>query len=262
MSGLAVTWWGHASATVEVGGVRLAIDPLLSSRLFHLTRSSDPPAADAAVADLVLVSHLHHDHLHLPSLRMFDTGVPMIVPRGALLAVPGLRTLNVVEASPGETVALSGVVVEVLAAHHDGRRHNFSRHAAPALGFRVTAGDRSFWYSGDTGWHDGLARVPSVDLAVVPIGGWGPTLGPGHLDPEQAARAVALVGAVWSLPVHYGTYWPVAMRAIDPGGYRRLFQGPAESFAAALQRSQTTTVSLTPPFGERIDLSTRPRGRG
>jgi L-ascorbate metabolism protein UlaG (beta-lactamase superfamily) len=82
-SGLALTWWGHASATVEIGGRRVATDPVLgSNRLFHLRRHTARPLASAAEADVVLISHLHGDHLDLPSLRRFAPEVPVVVPAG------------------------------------------------------------------------------------------------------------------------------------------------------------------------------------
>ena len=82
MTGLALTWWGHASTTVEIGGARVATDPLLGDRLLHLRRYAASPAARAFEADVVLISHLHHDHLHLPSLRRFGRETPILVPRG------------------------------------------------------------------------------------------------------------------------------------------------------------------------------------
>ena len=87
---LTLTWWGHASATVVMDGARVAVDPLLSDQLFHLRRYTAQPTARASDADVVLVSHLHHDHLHLPSLRRFARDVPILVPRGgqALLRDP------------------------------------------------------------------------------------------------------------------------------------------------------------------------------
>ena len=102
MSQIAVTWWGHSSATVELGSVRVATDPLFSAVLFALHREVDRPDDRAAVADLVLVSHLHYDHLHLKSLRRFAPGTPIVVPRGAPRLVRGLSRLNVIEARPGD----------------------------------------------------------------------------------------------------------------------------------------------------------------
>lgn len=80
---LSFTWWGHAFTTVDLGGVRVAVDPLLTDRLFHLRRYAARPGPSASEADLVLISHLHADHLHLPSLAHFGRDVPVVVPRGA-----------------------------------------------------------------------------------------------------------------------------------------------------------------------------------
>ncbi|MEP7091921.1 MAG: MBL fold metallo-hydrolase [Nocardioidaceae bacterium] len=252
---LAATWWGHSSVSVVLGGVTVATDPLLTRRLLHLTRTGPLPTPAALQADLVVVSHLHLDHLHLPSLRRFPPGTPIVVPRGAVAAVPQLRELAVVEVDAGETVEVAGMRVEALVAQHDGRRHNWARRDAPALGFRLSAGRSSCWYSGDTGVHDEIDAVQPVDLALVAIGGWGPTLGEGHLDPEQAAGMVARVGATWALPVHYGTFWPVVMRRVRPDTHRRLFVTPPERFLEAVAAQGVQTIPVVPALGEPLDLA-------
>ncbi|RLV50670.1 MBL fold metallo-hydrolase [Nocardioides mangrovicus] len=252
MSGLAVTWWGHSSTSVELGDRVVATDPLLTTNLFHLRRSPPAPPAEAARADLVLVSHLHHDHLHLPSLDRFDDDVPVVVPRGAPRVVRGLDRRPLLEVAPGEEVEVAGVRVQVLPAHHDGRRSNVSRPpvVVPAVGFRLERAGRSLWYPGDTGRLD-FTGVGAVDLAAVPIGGWGPSLGDEHLDPAQAAAAVAEVGATWSLAVHYGTFWPMALRRVHPRNHRHFFITPPTRFHAAVADLGVATRPLTPLFGER-----------
>lgn len=238
---LEVTWWGHASATVS--GV--AVDPLLVDRLFHLVRSAPTPPPAATEADLVLVSHLHQDHCHAPSLARFAPDVPVVVPAGGgRYAGP-----RAVEVSPGDELDLAGVHVEVLAASHDGRRHPLSRTQAPALGFRVTTGAGSWWYPGDSDLRDDMADVDPVDLALVPVGGWGPTLGDGHMDPTEAAAAVGRVGARWAVPVHWGTFWPAGLRRVARANHHRLFTTPGARFAEAMAGSATEAVVLAP--GER-----------
>ncbi|WP_010281228.1 MBL fold metallo-hydrolase, partial [Streptomyces sp. SA3_actF] len=85
-----ITWWGHATCTVEDAGTRLLTDPVLVRRLAHLRRRQGAlPTPVALRADGVLVSHLHSDHLHVPSLARLAPGTVVLLPRGALRAVPG-----------------------------------------------------------------------------------------------------------------------------------------------------------------------------
>jgi L-ascorbate metabolism protein UlaG (beta-lactamase superfamily) len=242
----ACTWWGHATATVELGATRVATDPVLSQRLLHLVRYAAAPGPDAARADLVLVSHLHHDHCHLPSLARFGPDVPIVVPRGGERLLARLGRDRVVPVEPGDVVDLAGVRVEVLAATHDGRRQPLSRARPPALGFRFANDAGSCWYPGDTELRDDLADLEPVDLALVPVGGWGPTLGAGHMGPEEAATAVARVGARWAVPVHWGTLWPAGLQRVAPANHDRLFTAPGPRFAAALAGSPTEAVVLAP----------------
>jgi L-ascorbate metabolism protein UlaG (beta-lactamase superfamily) len=258
---LAVTWWGHASVTLEIAGLRVATDPLLSRQLMHLRRASPVPPPAANVADVVLISHLHHDHLHLPSLRRFDPDVPVVVPKGAAKAVRGLRGLHLVEVAPGEAHDVEGLRIDVLPARHDGRRDPLARVGAPALAFRMTASGRTSWYSGDTGVDEAVEAVDPVDLAIVAIGGWGPTLGDDHLSPEQAAGVVGRIGATWSLGVHYGTFWPISMKRAHPRNYKRLFESPPEKFTKAIEEQGVATRPLTPTFGERLDLAPGPEAQ-
>lgn len=269
MSGaLVATWWGHATTTVELGGVRVLLDPVLTTRLAHLRRATPAPPADAARADLVLVSHQHLDHLHVPSLTRLAPGTVVVVPAGAEDLLTGVRHLAVRTARPGDALEpLPGVRVSVLPATHDGRRHALGRRRAPALGFRVGAGAgeaaASFWYPGDTGLRDDFRDVAPVDLALVPAGGWGPSLGPEHLEPEEAAEAVARVGARRAVPVHWGTFWPVGLRVAGASGvlgtrgrglHEHFFTTPGRRFAEAVARLAPATEAVVLAPGGRTRL--------
>ncbi|MER7820571.1 MBL fold metallo-hydrolase [Streptomyces sp. NPDC096153] len=231
-----VTWWGHATCTVEDSGVRVLTDPLFVGRLAHLRRRRGQlPPAEAAVADAVVVSHLHSDHLHLPSLARLAPGTRLIVPRGAPRAVPGLRRLGglrIVEVAPGDEVAVADLRVRAVPAAHDGRRLPVGRHRSPALGFVIHGAARTY-FAGDTGLFDGMAAaVGPVDVALLPVGGWGPFLGHGHLDPDRAARARAALAPRSAVPVHYGTYWPIGMDAVRP----HEFHSPGDEFVRKAAR--------------------------
>src|SRR5690348_15885712 len=150
MSDLAVTWWGHASATAEIGGVRVASDPLLTDRILHLRRYTRTPGVTAAVADVVLLSHLHADHLQVLSLRRFGPDVPVLVPRGGESLLKRLDPAQLRAVEPGDVVEVGAARITVLPATHDGRRGPHSRAFGPPLGFLIDACGRSCWFPGDT----------------------------------------------------------------------------------------------------------------
>ncbi len=224
-----VTWYGHSTVWLEDSGVRLLTDPLLTDRLAHLRRAAGPTPVLPGAPDAVLLSHLHADHLHLASLRKLGGDPLFVLPRGAGgfvragLRRPGLR---LVELAPGERTTVGAVTVRAVAAAHPANRGPWSRLHATPIGF-VVEGARRTWYAGDTGLHDEMAALSPVDLALIPVGGWGPSLGAGHLDPAGAAEAVRRAEATVSVPVHYGTFWPVGCGRLRP----ELFHSPGGRFA-------------------------------
>jgi L-ascorbate metabolism protein UlaG (beta-lactamase superfamily) len=218
-----VTWLGHSTVLIEMGGLRLLTDPLLRSRIFHLRRRGPAPRNPGPL-DAVLLSHLHHDHLDLRSLRMLEPEPRLICPTGsgALLAKAGFNDLY--ELLPGESVALPGVEVEATAAEHGGARWPRGSRIQP-LGFLVR-GERSVYFAGDTDLFDGMSALGPVDLALLPVAGYSPKLGPGHLDASRAAEAAARVRARLAVPIHWGTF-----RALGRAGGPWFTDPPAE-FAA------------------------------
>ncbi|MFG2292539.1 MBL fold metallo-hydrolase [Streptomyces sp. NPDC048603] len=253
-----ITWWGHATCTVEDSGVRLLTDPLFAGRLAHLRRRRGAvPPPEAAEADVVLVSHLHADHMHLPSLARLAPGTRLLVPHGARRAVPGLariagrRELAVTEVVPGQEVCVrGGVRVRAVSARHDGRRLPFGPHLSPALGY-VVHGAADTYFAGDTGLFPAMAEeVGPVDVALLPVGGWGPYLGPGHLDAARAADALAALAPAAAVPVHYGTYWPIGMDAVRP----HEFHAPGEEFVRHAARLAPKVAVRLPGHGERVSV--------
>jgi L-ascorbate metabolism protein UlaG (beta-lactamase superfamily) len=202
----------------------------------------------------VLVSHLHHDHLHLPSLRRLAAGTPVVVPRGGAGLLEPLG-LDAIEVDAGQSVTIGAVTVEAVRAFHDGRRHPGSSWSAPALGY-VVRGTRTVWFAGDTGWTDWLGRdVGACDLALLPVGGWGPVSRPNargqHLTPVDAAIVAARMRPGTAIPIHYGTLWPAGL----PAQRHRAFRSPGEVFARHVRRlAPDLPVSVLEP-GETVALS-------
>jgi L-ascorbate metabolism protein UlaG (beta-lactamase superfamily) len=208
-----LTWWGHSTSTWQDGETTVLFDPILTARLGHLRRVRGPvPPSYAAHADIILISHLHADHAHLPSLRLIPASSVLLAPAGSfrLLKPIAARGLKLYEVMPGDTLELGGLQIRVLAADHDGRRHPWSPHSGPALGY-IVEGSCRCWYPGDTGPDLALEEVGHLDIALVPVGGWGPTLGRGHLDAQQAAQAVRRTHPDRAVPVHWGTLWPIGL---------------------------------------------------
>ncbi|MFV0126889.1 MBL fold metallo-hydrolase [Streptomyces sp. HMX112] len=231
-----ITWWGHATCTVEDSGVRVLTDPLFVRRLAHLRRRRGVlPPPEAARAEAVVISHLHSDHLHLPSLARLAPGTRLIVPRGATRAVPGLRRLHglrITEVGPGDEVRVEELVVRAVPASHDGRRLPVGPHRSPALGYVIDGAVRTY-FAGDTGLFDGMAdAVGPVEVALLPVGGWGPYLGHGHLDAGRAAQVLAALAPRAAVPVHYGTYWPIGLDGVRP----HEFHAPGDEFVRQAAR--------------------------
>lgn len=209
MSGL--TWLGHSTVVIDVDGTRLVTDPVLRRRIWHLRRDA---VADPRAVDGILVSHTHFDHLDRGSLRRFDGSPPVVVPTGAGKLLRGWGHSQVLEVDAGDELELGELVVRATPAEHESSRGPFSERSV-SLGY-VVQGSTSVYFAGDTDLFEGMAELGPVDVAVLPVSGWGPKLPAGHLDPRGAAQALRLLRPRLAVPVHWGTFrTPFAPRPDD-----------------------------------------------
>jgi L-ascorbate metabolism protein UlaG (beta-lactamase superfamily) len=162
------------------------------------------PRAAFARVDGVLISHSHFDHLDLPSLARLERSVRVVVPRGAGILVRRRGFGDVVEVEEGDELELGTLRVRAVPADHDAARRPLGVRAQP-VGY-VVRGSRSVYFAGDTDLFAGMDELRPVDVAVLPVAGWGPTLPPGHLNPRSAAEALVLLRPALAVPVHWGTY--------------------------------------------------------
>ncbi|HMN98052.1 MAG TPA: MBL fold metallo-hydrolase [Miltoncostaeaceae bacterium] len=232
-----LTWAGHATVRIAMGGEAVLTDPVLARRIAHLRRLVPVPEGITEGLSAILISHMHRDHLDVPTLRRIDPDVPVIAPAGAVPVLRRAGRREVVEMEPGAAADVGGLTIRATRAEHDGgavTRGPRVRRAVhvTALGY-VVEGPARVWFAGDTDLFPGMADIAEagLDAALIPVGGWGPTLGPGHLDAERAARALAVMRPRMAVPVHWGTYAPVGVPR--SAGYLR---SPGEDLRRAAAR--------------------------
>jgi len=244
-----LTFLGHATTLIEMDGVRLLTDPILRSRVAHLNHRHGPVEVAAAQnVDAVLISHLHFDHFDLPSLRLLHPSTRLIVPRGAAKLLKGFSRVEEVEM--GDTITVGTVIITATYADHARQRHPFGP-AADCLGFLIQ-GRYRLYFAGDTDLFPEMKDLaPNLDVALLPVWGWGPTLGKGHLTPQRAAEALTLLLPRLAVPIHWGSLHPLGMGWLKP----RFLSDPPYSFIYHAEQlaPQVRTELLMP--GKMLSLT-------
>jgi len=250
--GCRITWLGHASVVLDVDGARIVVDPLLGRHNGILRRRGPAPRRDQwQRPDAVLVSHLHHDHAELSSLRLLPAPILTAPANAAFLRKKGLSATGLGD----EWYDVPGTPVQVRLTRADHGHRPMPHRPNAANGHLVRTPQHLIWLAGDTAFYDDMAAIPDlaggpIDLAVVPIGGWGPRLSGGHLGPVTASDACRTVGAAAAMPYHWGTlHFPGAAQA--PRGW---MDAPGEAFAEALPEHAPGCRSLVLTPGQSVDL--------
>jgi len=208
-----IEWLGHATTLIHLDGVALLTDPLLRRRTAHLHRVVGPVDPFQSAPDAVLVSHVHWDHLDLRSLDHAGRDVPVVVPRGVAKLLRRRGFVDVREVDEDDEVELGGVTVRATYADHRADRGPFGVRA-PSFGFLVS-GSKRVYFAGDTDVFDGMSLLaPELDVALLPVAGWGPTVPAGHMDAARAADALKLLQPRLAIPIHWGTLAPLYRRSV------------------------------------------------
>jgi L-ascorbate metabolism protein UlaG (beta-lactamase superfamily) len=258
--GLHVSWFGHASALVELDGVRVLCDPVWSDRCSpsrHVgPRRLHPvpvPLAGLGRVDAVVISHDHYDHLDMDTVRdlVALTDAVFLVPLGvgAHLDAWGVPVERVVECDWEEGHTVGGVrITAVEAQHFSGRglRRDGTLWASWVL---AGAAGRVF-FSGDTGFFDGYPRIGAehgpFDVSLMAVGAYDPAWRDIHLDPEEAVEATRLLSGGLLLPIHWCTF------VLAPHPW-------AEPVERLLVAAATHGVPVAVPrVGERVDVGDPP----
>ncbi len=240
-SGLRATWLGHSTVLIEIDGLRVLTDPVWGPRaspslLVGPKRFQRVPVPLRAMppVDLVIVSHDHYDHLDYPTVRVLArSDVPFVTSLGvgAHLEAWGVQPERIVELDWWQSHELPGTGLTVTAApsqHFSGRGLK-DRNATLWSSLVIRSQRHAVFFSGDTGltteYRTIRERLGPFDLVMLEVGGRHPAWGDMHLGPENALKALELLGGGSFLPVHWGTF-NLAMHAWDQPAETLLELGP------------------------------------
>ncbi|HUI85415.1 MAG TPA: MBL fold metallo-hydrolase [Candidatus Binatia bacterium] len=216
---LGVTFIGHSSFFLQIGGRNIVIDPNFARWIFVLKRLRRPGLRlrDLPPIDAVLVSHAHFDHLHRPSLRAiarftrWQSGKrpAIMVPRHVRDLVSDLGYSRIVELDWWEGMKLGTVEITHVPSRHWGARIVRDMHRGYG-GYVLRAGKHSLYHAGDTAYFPGFREIGErlrPEVALLPIGAYHPaSYRAVHASPEDAVQAFVDLGARWMVPMHYGSF--------------------------------------------------------
>ncbi|TQF02934.1 Zn-dependent hydrolase [Kitasatospora acidiphila] len=258
--GVAVTWYGHASALVEIEGSRVLLDPIWSERCSPLTnlgpkRLHPVPVAlsDLPPVDVVLISHDHYDHLDMATVKglLRSQSAPFAVPLGigGHLRRWGVPEHRIIELDWQETCTLGDLTVTLTAAHHFSGR-TLKRNTTLWGSWVIAGPTRKVFYTGDSGYFEGYRAIGEqhgpFDAALVAIGAYNEAWADIHLNPEDAVLAHRELQGGLLLPVHWCTF----NLALHP------WAEPVERLLAEA-KAQDVPVAVPRP-GERVEVANPP----
>jgi len=250
MAGAVLQFVGHATVRLDLDGTSLLTDPILRNRTAGLVHRRPPSTSVfSRPVDGVLISHLHHDHLDLGSLRLLQPGFEILIAAGGadLLARHGFA--SAVDMRPAESATVGNVRVIATRADHKGYRVP-AGPLGDTIGF-IIEGSLRIYFAGDTDVFDEMTELQPVDVALLPVAGWGPRLGAGHMDSARAVEALRLLQPRLAVPIHWGTLAPWGLHR---GSWSYLTR-PAHEFAElAARETPGVEVRVLQP-GERLSLA-------
>jgi len=216
---LAVTFIGHASFLLQIGGLNVLVDPVFANWLvlIHRLRRPGVRIEDLPAIDAVLLTHAHMDHLNLPSLRKIiqrtyrlrGEGPIVVIPEGVEDLVDTLGFSLVMSTRWWQTVKIGEVEITMTPAQHWGARMLKDTHRGFG-GYVLRHGTQSVYHSGDSGYFAGFREIGerlAPEVALLPIGAYKPDgFRRVHTSPDDAIQAFIDLGAEKMVPMHYGTF--------------------------------------------------------
>ena len=217
---IAVTFVGHASVMLTTCRARVLVDPFMGEFWLGVRRREAACLAPESAADtsLILITHAHRDHLHLPTLKTLPRKAVVVLPPRCSSLVRHLGFAGLVELAPGQSLEHADVEVTAVAARHDGRRGLLDRTWRPSCGYIVKCAGANVYHAGDTAYFSGFEEIGQrlhPDVALLPIAGYEPpSLREDHMSPMDAVQAFADLGAKLLVPIAHGSF-PLGYEPMD-----------------------------------------------
>ncbi len=209
-----ITWIGHASFLLTLGGVHICIDPVLAQRIGPTKRLSPPGInfGELPKIDIVIITHNHHDHLDAFTIKKLGSNPIYITPLGNGRVLKRLGAKEVRELDWWQKTAAGDIEVTIVPSRHWSMRTPWDRNETLWGGCLIQSADGTAYHSGDTGFFEGFdeigQRAGAIDWAMLPIGAYEPRwfMEPQHMCPEESVRAYQMLRARHFLAMHWGTF--------------------------------------------------------
>jgi L-ascorbate metabolism protein UlaG (beta-lactamase superfamily) len=254
---MGVTFIGHSSFLIQLGGRNILIDPVFSTRLVVLRRQRRPGLLleELPAIDIVLLTHAHMDHLDIASLRRVIRATrrltgktpEVVVPQGVEDLVARLGFSRIHRLSWWEQAEVQGLSVTMTPCRHWGARMFRDTHRGYG-GYVLSSDGHSLYHSGDTAYFDGFREIGArlkPQVALLPIGAYFPdSYRSVHTSPEESVRGFVELGAERMVPMHYGTF-RLGREPMDE---------PLKRLSAEAARLNITEKIKVLPEGETMNL--------
>ena len=209
-----LTWLGHASFLLTLGGKRVLLDPVLAPRLQRIVpRHGDPgiPVDALPKVDVVCVSHNHYDHLDAWTLKRIGAAPVYVVPLGNEGLIRSAGGEQIVALDWWESTKVGDLEVTLTPARHWSMRYPWNRNDMLWGGFVLRGPEGTAYHSGDTAAFDftEIARkLGPIDWAMLPVGAYEPRwfMQAQHMNPEEAVEAAVQLGTKNMVAMHWGTF--------------------------------------------------------
>jgi len=215
---LSVLWVGHATTLIQIDDKMILTDPVFTTTVGQFSKRLVEPGIDPKNLpdlDVVLVSHMHIDHLSPTSLDMFETKIKnLLIPQGGLIYIPNYN-FDINELQTWQSWEKDGLKITAVPVSHNGWRYGLDEAwmETSYTGYIIEYNQIKVYFGGDTGYdstyfHETGRRFPGIDLALLPIAPIHPReySWKRHTDPKAAIQISQELGAERLMPMHYDTF--------------------------------------------------------